>query len=109
MQELEDHLSRQIADIRDINESNVRVREVMEQQLVGQRDGLGKIYSITKSSWISECRMKVVFHAVEILTELMGTRDVALYSVVNGDYARIFSAASGKGEKLLETPSVTGK
>ena len=46
--ELEEHLSRQIVDIRDINESNVRVREVMEQQLVGQKDSLGKIYSITK-------------------------------------------------------------
>ena len=49
-QELEDHLSRQIADIRDINESNVRVKEVMEQQLIDQRDGIGKIYSITESA-----------------------------------------------------------
>lgn len=36
-QELEDHLSRQITDIRDINESNIRVKKVMEQQLIDQR------------------------------------------------------------------------
>ena len=92
-QELEDHLSRQITDIRDINESNIRVKKVMEQQLIDQRDGIGKIYSITKAL---DQRMpdEVMFYAVEILTELMGTRDVALYNVVNGDYARIFSAAS---------------
>ena len=97
-QELEEHLSRQITDIRDINESNIRVKEVMEQQLIDQRDGIGKIYSITKAL---DQRMpdEVMFYAVEILTELMETRDVALYNVVNGDYARIFSAASRKGQK----------
>ena len=106
-QELEDHLSRQITDIRDINESNIRVKKVMEQQLIDQRDGIGKIYSITKAL---DQRMpdEVMFYAVEILTELMGTRDVALYNVVNGDYARIFSAASAEGQKLWEIPSVTG-
>lgn len=98
-QELEDHLSRQITDIRDINESNIRVKKVMEQQLIDQRDGIGKIYSITKAL---DQRMpdEVMFYAVEILTELMGTRDVALYNVVNGDYARIFSAASEKARSF---------
>lgn len=98
-QELEDHLSRQITDIRDINESNIRVKKVMEQQLIDQRDGIGKIYSITKAL---DQRMpdEVMFYAVEILTELMETRDVALYNVVNGDYARIFSAASPKARSL---------
>ena len=70
--ELEEHLSRQIVDIRDINESNVRVREVMEQQLVGQKDSLGKIYSITRQLDQSMPDM-VVFHAVEMLTKLMET------------------------------------
>ena len=46
-QELEEHLHRQIVDIRDINESNVRVKEVMEQQLIDHKDSIGKIYSIT--------------------------------------------------------------
>lgn len=105
-QELEDHLSRQITDIRDINESNIRVKKVMEQQLIDQRDGIGKIYSITKAL---DQRMpdEVMFYAVEILTELMGTRDVALYNVVNGDYARTFPQPPRRPE-ALEIPSVTG-
>ena len=97
--ELEEHLSRQIVDIRDINESNVRVREVMEQQLVGQKDSLGKIYSITKQLDQS-MPDEVVFHAVEMLTKLMETKDVAFYSVVNDDYARLFSASSEKARSL---------
>lgn len=97
--ELEEHLSMQIVDIRDINESNVRVREVMEQQLVGQKDSLGKIYSITRQLDQS-MPDKVVFHAVEMLTKLMETKDVAFYSVVNDDYARLFSASSEKARSL---------
>ena len=97
--ELEEHLSRQIVDIRDINESNVRVREVMEQQLVGQKDSLGKIYNITRQLDQS-MPDEVVFHAVEMLTKLMETKDVAFYSVVNDDYARLFSASSEKARSL---------
>ena len=97
--ELEEHLSRQIADIRDINQSNVRVKSVMEQQLVDHRDGIGKIYSITAAL---EQRMpdEVIFYAVEMLEKLMQTKDVAIYNVVNGDYARIFSASSEKARSL---------
>ena len=40
-QELEEHLHRQIVDIRDINESNVRVKEVIEQQLIVHKKRIG--------------------------------------------------------------------
>ena len=84
-QELEEHLHRQIVDIRDINESNVRVKEVMEQQLIDHKDSIGKIYSITAGL---EQRMpdEVIFYAVEMLGKLMKTKDVALYNVVSKDY-----------------------
>ena len=98
-QELEEHLHRQILDIRDINESNVRVKEVMEQQLIDHKDSIGKIYSITAGL---EQRMpdEVIFYAVEMLGKLMKTKDVALYNVVSKDYARIFSASSQKARSL---------
>ena len=98
-QELEEHLHRQIVDIRDINESNVRVKEVMEQQLIDHKDSIGKIYSITAGL---EQRMpdEVIFYAVEMLGKLMETKDVALYNVVSKDYARIFSASSQKARSL---------
>lgn len=71
----------------------------MEQQLVGQKDSLGKIYSITRQLDQS-MPDEVVFHAVEMLTKLMETKDVAFYSVVNDDYARLFSASSEKARSL---------
>ncbi len=102
-QELEEHLSRQIADIKDINESNVRVKGVMEQQLIDHKDSIGKIYSIT-SKLDQYMPDEVIFYAVEMLTKLMQTKDAAIYNVVNKDYARIFSASSKK-QGVLGIPS----
>ena len=98
-QELEEHLSRQIADIKDINESNVRVKGVMEQQLIDHKDSIGKIYSIT-SKLDQYMPDEVIFYAVEMLTKLMQTKDAAIYNVVNKDYARVFSASSKKARSL---------
>jgi len=41
-----------------------------------------------------------MFDAVEMMTELMHTKDVAIYNVVNDDYARMFSASSEKARSL---------
>lgn len=98
-EEMEAHLSRQISDIKGINESNVRVKGVMEQQLITHKDSIGKIYMITQTldQYMPD---EVLFYAVEMLTKLMQSKDVALYNVVNGDYARIFSASSEKARSL---------
>ena len=98
-EELEEHLSRQIADIKDINESNIRVKGVMEQQLIDHKDSIGKIYAIT-SELDQYMPDEVIFYAVEMLGRLMQTKDVAIYNVVNRDYARIFSASSDKARSL---------
>jgi len=97
--EMEEYLSGQIQDIKDINETNVRVKEVMEQQLIDQKDSIGKIYSIT-SELDQTMPDEVLFDAVQMMKQLMGTEDVAIYNVVNGDYARMFSASSQKAREL---------
>ena len=97
--ELEEHLSRQIVDMKDINGSNVRVKGVLEQQLIDHRDSIGKIYSIT-STLDQQLPDEVLFDAVEMMTRLLHTKDVAIYNVVNEDYARMFSASSEKARSL---------
>lgn len=45
--EMEEHLTGQIADLQEINATNVRIKAAMEQQLIGHQDSIGKIYQIT--------------------------------------------------------------
>lgn len=93
------YLSRKVDDIADINDSNVRMKQSFETQLVNQRDSLGKIYEIT-SSLEAYAPEEVLFYAAKVLGELMDSKDVAVYTVANGDYARLFSFTSLEARKL---------
>lgn len=93
------YLSRKVDDIADINDSNVRMKQNFETQLVNQRDSLGKVYEITSSLEAYEPE-EVLFYAAKVLGELMDSKDVAVYTVANSDYARLFSFTSQEAKKL---------
>lgn len=98
-EEEKDYLSEQLTDIQDIHTSNVRVKDALETQIVNQSDSVGKIYSITSAldQYSSE---EVLFYAADILGKLMKSQDVAIYTVSNADYARLFSYTSVMAKSL---------
>lgn len=93
------YLSGQLNDIEDINDSNMRVKEILSEQLINHNDSFGKIYEITSSLDKYEPE-EVIFYAAEVLSKLMGSKDVAIYMVANRSYARLFSATSKKARSL---------
>ena len=94
-----EYLETQLSDIRDINNTNVRVKDVLETQVVNQSDSVGKIFQIT-SALEQYSPEEVLFYAAETVGKLMKTNDVAIYLVSNGDYARLFSSTSRKSRSL---------
>lgn len=92
-------LDMQLVDIQDINSSNVRVKAALETQIVNQNDSVGKIYSIT-SALDQYSPEEVLFYAAEMLGKLMKSKDVAIYTVSNRAYARLFSSTSPKARQL---------
>lgn len=93
------YLHGQLKDIEDINDSNVRMKHNFETQVVNHKDSLGKIYEIS-SSLEQYGPEEVLFYAAQVLSRLMDCEDVAVYTVANGDYARLFSATSKNARKL---------
>ncbi|MCR5545884.1 MAG: NAD-dependent epimerase/dehydratase family protein [Lachnospiraceae bacterium] len=93
------YLNSQVEDITEINTNNVLIKNSMEEQLINQHDSFGKVYEIT-SSLDQYAPEEVLFYAAEVLRELLHTDDVAIYSVANGDYARLFAATSKKARSL---------
>lgn len=75
--------------------------EEKEQEIeeLKKRDGLDCVYDIIASleSYSTE---EVLFYAAQILSEVMDTGDVAIYTVANKEYARLFSATSAEARKL---------
>ncbi|MCM1191378.1 MAG: NAD(P)-dependent oxidoreductase [Butyrivibrio sp.] len=92
-------LDMQLVDIQDINSSNVRVKAALETQIVNQNDSVGKIYSIT-SALDQYSPEEVLFYAAEMLGKLLKSKDVAIYTVSNRAYARLFSSTSQKARQL---------
>ena len=72
---------------------------MLEVQLVNQNDSFGKIYEITSSLDQYE-PSEVLFYAAEILARLVDSKDVAIYTIANRSYARLFSATSSKAREL---------
>lgn len=92
-------LSDQLVDIQDINQSNVRMKNVLETQIINQNDSFGKIYEIT-SSLERYAPEEVLFYAAEVISRLVDSKDVAIYTVANRSYARLFSATSAQARSL---------
>lgn len=93
------YLSEQLDDIHDINTSNVRMKNVLETQIVNHSDSFGKIYEITSSLEKYEPE-EVLFYAAEVISRLIDSKDVAIYTVANRTYARLFSATSKRARSL---------
>jgi len=98
-EEEKDYLTLQLSDVQDINSSNVRVKDALETQIVNQYDSVGKIYSIT-SALDQYSPEEVMFYAAEMLGKLVKSKDVAIYTVSNASYARLFSSTS-KNARVL--------
>lgn len=92
-------LKRRVKNIEEINDSNVRMKQGFETELVNQRESLGRIYELT-SRLERYAPEEVLFYSAEMLEELMGSREVAVYLVANKGYARLFSATSPRARQL---------
>lgn len=94
-----EYLHEQIEDIATINTSNLSLKSILETQIINQDNSLGKVYEITSGLDKYEPE-EVLFYAAEVVGQLIKSKDVAIYTVANGDYARLFSATSDKARSL---------
>ena len=94
-QEEIEFLEEQLEDIREINISNSRMKNLLTTQIVNQQDSMGRIYEITSS--LTECEpSEVIFKAAEVIEKLMETEHVAIYSHCDEDYISLRVATSDK-------------
>ena len=94
-----EYLKHRLRDIEEINRTNVKLKNEMERQIVNQSDSMGKIYEITSSLDKYEPE-EVLFYAAEVVSRLMESRDVAIYTVSNENFARLISFTSKSARQL---------
>ena len=99
-------LSSQLEDLVSINDSNNRIKNIYQNRILDYDDSLVKIYGITSELDSLEAGA-VLFYAADIIGRILNTEDVAIYTIANGDYCRLFSATSTKAKSLGKSVKYT--
>lgn len=92
--------SGEVRDLTRINDGNVYVRNLFEKRLTGYHNSLARIYEITSQLDFMEPR-KVLFHAAQVLSQIMETPHAAVYvSGGSGSFFRLAAATSKRAREM---------
>lgn len=92
-------LESELEIIKEVNESNIKAKNIYESRLINSKDSLGKMYDLV--SKLDELEPeKIVFKAVSVIGQVMNSNEVAIYSCgKNAQYARLIASSSQKRNK----------
>ncbi len=93
------YMESRLDDISDINASNARMKNLLADQIINEEDSLGKVHEVTSRLNNYEPE-EVLFYAADIVAKLMGSKDVAIYTIANRSYARLYSSTSQQARKM---------
>lgn len=100
-QEEIEFLEEQLDDIKEINISNSRMKNLLTTQIVNQQDSMGRIYEITSS--LTECDPnEVINKAAQVIERLMETKHVAIYTHCDEEHISLRVATSKEASVMGE-------
>ena len=94
-----DFLSERVADITDINDSNLRVKEGLITQVVNYDYSLGTVYDMIEQLE-ADHPAKILFHAILLIRNVTNCQDVSFYRINEEKYARLFGYTSKKAASM---------
>lgn len=101
-------LSGQLDDIYDINSSNLKVKNILEDHIVSYDDSLGVLQDMTAS--LEKLNPgEAMYQAAEVLCRVLETDDVAIYKVSNADYCRLLVATTDIARQLGKSLKYSGR
>ena len=92
-------LSEQVADITDINDSNLRVKEGLITQVVNYNYSLGTVYDMIERLG-EDHPVNILFRALSMVRSVTDCADVSLYLLDEAQNARLFGRTSQKAASL---------
>lgn len=92
-------LSGQLDDIYDINSSNLKVKNILEDHIVTYDDSLGVLENLT-SSLEKLNAGEAMYQAADVLCKVLDTNSISIYKVSNSDYGRLLVATTDDARQL---------
>ena len=100
-------LSGQLSDIYDINSSNLKVKNILEDHIISYDNSLGTLYSLTEKMEQMDTGVTIL-RAAEVLSEVLETDDAAIYKVSNADYCRLMAATTQRAGSMGKSLKYSG-
>lgn len=92
-------LTERVGDIGDINDSNLRVKEGLINQVIDYDNSLGTVYEATEQL-AQDQPAEILFHAISTIQQLMKCRDVAIYRMNEENYASPIAYSSKRAASM---------
>ena len=92
-------LTERVEDIGDINDSNLRVKEGLINQVIDYDNSLGTVYEATEQL-AQDQPAEILFHAISTIQQLMKCRDVAIYRMNEEQYASPIAYSSKRAASM---------
>ncbi len=86
-----DYLSSRLGDISYINNRKVAIKNYFEQQTINSKESMSFFYDIVAQLDAAN-ENEVLFIAVQLLTQAMGTEQAAIYTVANAGFCRLLTS-----------------
>lgn len=95
-----DYMQMELDELQKIYDENLKIKETLEARLIGYGDSFGKIYSMVSKLDMLHPEL-IIPSAVDVLIDIMKSKQVAIYSSsAEGSYLRL-AAASTKDASYL--------
>lgn len=102
-----EYLQLELTHIKEINNSNIEVKSLYEKRLINYKDSFARIYDIVSQLDAMEPE-RVIFKAVNVMSDIMNTSDVAIYTCDrNSQFCRLMAASSEKAKTMKKSLKVS--
>lgn len=92
-------LQEELARIYDISERHIQIKKMFEERLINYDNSIAKVYSIVSQLDLLDSE-KIVNSALDVITQIMGVQDVAIYVKSNEGLYRLAGASSRRAQKM---------
>lgn len=97
------YLRLELESLKDINDTNIRVKKEYEKRLINYKDSFARIYNIVSQLDAIEPE-KVIFKSINVMCEIMNTNDVSLYICdPSSEFCRLMAASSDKAKRMKKS------
>lgn len=92
-------LQEELNRIYDISERHIQIKKMFEERLINYDNSIAKVYSIVSQLDLLDSE-KIVGSALDVVTQIMGVPDVAIYVKSNEGLYRLAGASSRRAQKM---------